>query len=234
MHMARLSVLLVAALMLLCGCASVLVRYNYSPQPTETSEPPLNTVVTAYVGDNLVRQGQYTEHDAIYLRQDVRVGIIGEVMIMRGYYLKVGEDATSEFYRTAGGSDSGQIVVAAAAVPVCALRVDRRDGRLCAVAVKGGEDCTAKADYERKKYPVTGAADFQQTLIYSGKVGDKINIGYREFSGSRARPAFNNEVEYDLSQSKTIGYKGARIEVIEATNEYIKYKVISNFNKAQY
>ena len=81
-----------------------------------------------------------------------------------------------------------------------------------------------KADYEKKKYPVTNSDSFQQTLIYSGKVGDKINVGYREFSSNVARPAFNNEVEYDLSESKIIGYKGARIEVIEATNEYIKYK----------
>ncbi|ELT4634368.1 hypothetical protein R8Y01_003702, partial [Acinetobacter baumannii] len=72
---------------------------------------------------------------------------------------------------------------------------------------------------------------FQQTLIYSGKVGNKINIGYREFSSNIARPAFNNDVEYDLSQSKEIGYKGALLEIIEATNQDIKYKVIRNFNK---
>jgi len=91
-----------------------------------------------------------------------------------------------------------------------------------------------KADYEKKKYPVASPDSFQQTLIYSGKVGNKINIGYREFSGSLARPAFNNEVEYDLSESKVIGYKAARIEVIEATNQSIKYKVIQNFNRARY
>jgi hypothetical protein len=73
---------------------------------------------------------------------------------------------------------------------------------------------------------------FQQTLIYSGKVGDKINIGYREFSGNMARPSFNNNVEYDLSQSMFIGYKGVKIEVLEANNQHIKYKVIQNFNAA--
>jgi hypothetical protein len=49
-----------------------------------------------------------------------------------------------------------------------------------------------------------------------------------------ARPAFNNNVEYDLSESMLIGYKGAKIEVIEANNQYIKYKVIQNFNNAAY
>ena len=27
-------------------------------------------------------------------------------------------------------------------------------------------------------------------------IGDKINVGYREFSNNTARPAFNNDVEY--------------------------------------
>lgn len=70
---------------------------------------------------------------------------------------------------------------------------------------------------------------FQQSLIYSGRIGDKINIGYREFANSQARPAFNNDVEYDFNSSNIIGYKGAEIEIIEATNQFIKYKVIRNF-----
>ncbi|CAD9197495.1 hypothetical protein QAC21B_03669 [Acinetobacter bohemicus] len=74
---------------------------------------------------------------------------------------------------------------------------------------------------------------FQQTLIYSGKVGNKINISYREFSGSLARPAFNNDVEYDLNQSRQIGYKGALLEIADANNQSITYKVLKNFNKVE-
>lgn len=72
---------------------------------------------------------------------------------------------------------------------------------------------------------------FQQTLIYNGKVGNKVNIGYREFSSDLARPAFNNDFEYDLSESKQIGYEGALLDIIEAGNQQIKYKVIRSFNK---
>ena len=61
-------------------------------------------------------------------------------------------------------------------------------------------------------------------------MGSRLRIGYREFSGDLARPAFNNDVEYDLTESSVIGYKGARIEVIEATNEHIRYRVIRTFN----
>jgi hypothetical protein len=40
-----------------------------------------------------------------------------------------------------------------------------------------------------KKVNIASENSFQQTLIYSGKVGNKINIGYREFSSNMARPA---------------------------------------------
>ncbi len=74
---------------------------------------------------------------------------------------------------------------------------------------------------------------FQQTLIYNGRVGSKINIGYREFSNNTARPAFNNNVEYDLNESPNIAYKGAELAIIEATNQHIKFKLLRNFNEAQ-
>jgi len=61
-------------------------------------------------------------------------------------------------------------------------------------------------------------------------VGNKLKISYREFNNNMARAAFNTDVEYDLSESAIIGYAGARIEVIDATNTDIKYKIIKNFN----
>ena len=41
---------------------------------------------------------------------------------------------------------------------------------------------------------------------------------------------FTNEVSYDLGESKVIGYKGARLEVISATNTNITFKVVSDFD----
>lgn len=209
-------------------------KYNYIPEVTEISEPALNTVTTVYVGDSLVRQGKFSVHDAIYIRQDVKIGTVGSYTLTRGYYLKEGEDEKAEYYLPAGGPDSGRVVKSAFADPFQVIRRDKNTGKLCGVSAFNMQTCTDEAAYEQKTYPVASADSFQQTLIYSGMVGNKINIGYREFSNDFARPAFNNEVEYDLSQSRTIAYKGCKIEVIEATNEFIKYKVLSNFNKAAF
>jgi hypothetical protein len=50
---------------------------------------------------------------------------------------------------------------------------------------------------------------------------------YREFKDNLARPAFTQELKYDLGQSRVIGYKGARFEVLDAGNTAITYKVLS-------
>lgn len=71
---------------------------------------------------------------------------------------------------------------------------------------------------------------FMQELIYTGKVGDKIRFTYREYQNGMARQAFNINVEYDLSESNLISYKGATIEIISATNQRIEYKVLKHFN----
>jgi hypothetical protein len=212
------------------GCA--IPRYNYMPLRTDISEPPLGIISIAQVGDNMIRQGHYTEHDVIFLSADVSIG--WAYSAKQGYYFKKGEDEASEFYLPGNDPESGQIVKSAIADNWQSLQAYKQEQTLCVVTVFNVHTCDSNIPFERRKRPLLSSDSFQQTLIYSGKIGNKINISYREFSNNLARPAFSNNVEYDLSESKIIGYRGARIEIMDATNELIKYKVIQNFNKAQY
>ena len=38
------------------------------------------------------------------------------------------------------------------------------------------------------------------------------------------------DVQYDLKNSKIIAFKTVKLEILEATNEYITYKVLSHFD----
>ncbi|WP_283709086.1 hypothetical protein [Pseudoalteromonas prydzensis] len=223
----KYSVALTSALVL-SGCASP--DYNYLPETTQISEPAINSINTAYVGDVMLRQGKYSEHDSIYLPEKVEVSWAYD--LHSGYYIKKGEDKDTETYMPSSDNEGGMIDKAAFADPWRAVMAYKETQELCVITAFNAASCTDNANFERRKKPILTHDSFQQTLIYSGKVGSKINIGYREFSNSLARPAFNNDVEYDLDSSNVIGYKGARIEIIEATNEHIKYKVIQNFNRA--
>lgn len=203
--------------------------YNYVPKTTHLREPAVDSIATAYIGDSLLRQGRYTEHDAILVKDNIDIGSFGAYTVRQGYYLKQGENEDSEFYYPGNDMESGRIDKAALADPWKCLQAYKNIQKLCIITGFNVSVCNDAAFYERKLRPVISSESFQQTLIYNGRVGNKINIGYREFSNSMARPAFNNNVEYDMNESKIIGYKGARLEIIEATNQYIKYKVISHF-----
>ncbi|MFS2017383.1 hypothetical protein ACEN88_12495 [Massilia sp. CT11-108] len=71
------------------------------------------------------------------------------------------------------------------------------------------------------------AESFRRELVYSGVSQNTLTLMYREFKDNFARPAFTQELKYDLSQSRVIGYKGARFEVVDAGNTAITYKVLS-------
>jgi hypothetical protein len=201
------------------GCTTV--KYNGAETNVrQVDYPNHGEIVTAYVGDKLLAKGKITEAKVLEVRQTVN-GICYD--IPAGSYKQIGFDKRKEFY------SAGMVVKAALCDPFKALLLEKKpDAEICVVTVFGALACY-KGEYERKSQPSEIGESFQQTLIYNGRIGDKINVGYREFSNSLARPAFNNDVEYDLSASRTIGYKGAQIEVIDANNNSITYRVLRTF-----
>ena len=71
------------------------------------------------------------------------------------------------------------------------------------------------------------SADFvRKELIYSGKSGATVEISYREFRGGLAAPAFYQNLKYDLSESKIVTFQNFQIEVIDAGNQSITYKIL--------
>lgn len=208
------------------GCATP--QYNYQPMPQDISRPPVSSINTAYVGDKLLEQGTFVEREALYVPGNTKMS---GYTLSEGYYLKTGDDKKGHYFQALNNVTNGGVVQKMfMADPFKAVMLDENN-KVCVISVFNAKTCTDKHDARLTKTGVAADNSFQQTLIYSGKVGTKINIGYREFSSNTARPAFNNDVEYDLSESKTIGYKGALLEVINATNQDITYKVIRNFNK---
>ena len=205
----------------LAGCTAP--KYNYQAVSQNVSKPPIGSVNEAYVGDKMLMQGMFTEREALHITETYEKHA---VVIRSGYYLKTGEDRDGSYYQAVNNIPNGGIIT-----PQAMGLLLKKNNEICFISVLLTKKCLNGITGVSDKISVANDNSFQQTLIYSGKVGNKINIGYREFSSSIARPAFNNDVEYDLNESKTIGYKGALLEVIDANNQSIKYKVLKNFNK---
>lgn len=70
----------------------------------------------------------------------------------------------------------------------------------------------------------------KKEFIYNGKSNNTLKFIYREFVRDMARPAFTQELQYDLNESNIIGFKGLRIEVLKSTNTSIEYKVLSDLS----
>lgn len=213
------NVIILLAFFVVTGCTTV----SYNGADTfvkEVDYPEVGKAITVYVGDHMVQKGTIAEENVLVVHNMIDGALYD---IPPNKYPQVGFDQKQDFYSAVG------VVRGGLSDPVQALALKKQEGaELCVVTVFGSSACY-QGKYERKKQLSERGNSFQQTLIYSGRVGDKINIGYREFSNNTARPAFNNDVEYDLSSSNTIGYKGAVIEVIKADNSSITYKLIRNF-----
>lgn len=71
---------------------------------------------------------------------------------------------------------------------------------------------------------------FKKELVYNGRSGDEIKIIYREFVNNMARPAFTQNLSYDLSEGDIISFRGCKIKVINAKNTGIEFVILSTFN----
>ena len=192
--------LLLAVLAVSTGCANR--REIYEP----LTFPEVGSTSTKGVGEELISHGGARLIPELTLSNDVK---IGEVNIPKGTYPFEAENSDRIKFV------SGKLEVY--------LYKDRKN--ICLAKDK----CSDTAYTIKNSLGPPVKNQFQRTLLYNGKIGNRIALGYREFSGDIARPAFSNEVSYDLAESSVLGYKGARIEVIKATNTEITYKILSGF-----
>ena len=76
--------------------------------------------------------------------------------------------------------------------------------------------------------PAPAEGSFSAELVYSGKRGDVINMLYREYTDGSVRPAFTQELSYDLSESDSIRFRSIEIAVEEANSSGITYRVLDD------
>jgi hypothetical protein len=209
-------ILLVATFIGLAGCrTSVLPALAYQRVTT----PEVGAIATVGVGEQLLTQGDGFAANIITISTDQT---IGDYVVRQGKYRLSGDNKE---YMTYSGVSIRNNTKGVDKVGNLYLFHKDQGTKIACIS----RSICDSIEYGLDQQMTYTKANFQQTLIYSGKVGEKITLGYREFSGDLARPAFNNDVVYDIAVSRIVGYKGARIEVISASNTEITYKVLSDF-----
>lgn len=223
--------MLISTIFLVTACATP--SYNYMPDVDLFSSPPLNEETRVSVGDRMLSQGKSVKREALQL--DAPISISGYTLTA-GLFPKTGEDNKSRYFsytsqpRTDGfGNSLGALHKNVLMDPPQSIEIVKKSGKICIVTVFNVHTCRQRDGVSFTKFNQTGDDSFQQTLFYNGRIDNKVNIGYREYSGDMARPAFSNEVEYDLDVSNEVSYKGARLIIHDADNSNIRYTVVQNF-----
>lgn len=77
----------------------------------------------------------------------------------------------------------------------------------------------------------SSTSSFRRELLYTGRSGSTLTLLYREFANDMARPAFSQQLQYDINGDSTIGYEGARLRVLSADNTKIVYDMLSPLSR---
>ena len=208
------------------GCSGALVK----PEPTRVRSYELGQTQEATTGSPMVRVARAYALPTFTPDQVVEAPpfkIYGEPQEQQPPPTQPGE-------RWVAGkrySDGGYLLTNAARVreeKTPSIRV-RSDGSVSRWVDVGWQDAWPDgARFVPHDAPQVVEGSFEAELVYSGKSGDTIKLVYREYLDGLARPAFTQDLEYDLSESTTIGFKTLVIDVVEATNSSIRFIVQSD------
>lgn len=206
---------------------------------------PLNTTLKNEIGDKLIQTGEEDYQDALKIIEapDFKINTVqypykkGDILPLSGstneyflYYNKKDVSTSNSYYKGSTYTNNYYFGIA----------ISKKDPNIIlpfvnsATASLGGL-YTKKVDGFKTKSDTFVDPNctncFKQEFIFNGKVGSSLKFIYREYVNDMARPAFNQELQYDLNESNIIGFKGLRLEVVNATNTNIDYKILSSFNK---
>ncbi len=211
----------VIASVALTGCAGTPV---YHPATT-FSIPALNVEARAEVGETIISKANFTSVPAKRLLRVVTVGLLGSSFTLGPAILPLeSEDKDGKYYRHPSIQTKSFLVNINRSEVVYVPNRKEMPASLAGPSLPG---LTFSQDvFEDAVLEQFSTGSFKRQLIYGGLSQNVISISYREFVDNMARPAFTQDVKYDLGESKIIGFKGARFEVSKATNTELTYKVI--------
>lgn len=215
-----------------CAPAPIVDRSNFDDQAG--TQPPVGQEAEAAPGSVMFSQYSYWHRTgAVFTDSNRQVFGEGALFIGAGdtvYPAMIGNDAVycSEkrlyvdplvgFYKTACFSD------------------DNGDGYFDHVQVAPESTWIKRKlspplGYKEKDIVVPHGGAFRYELAYQGFSNGTLNLSYREFKGENLdRPVLTQDVSYQIKEfPAVISFRDAKIEVQEANNDKIVYKILRDF-----
>ena len=217
------------------GCASVNVA-----QPIQVTEkvgqlPELNSSANAPVGSTMFSQYRYWSKPGYRLLAPLSTTIgamLGRVETEAGDFVAPAVAGGVVAYCT-----EKRAVVDPAIGPITkACFLDRSgSGSFDALKAAPGwlwfeKTLDSRIRYEQGEQQVPRPDAKKYELLYQGISAKTLRLSYREYINDFARPAFFQDVSYDITEFPTdVTFRTVRISVLGADNNGIRYKVLSGF-----
>ena len=190
------------------------------PEALNENKPILNQETTSEIGVSLVSKEKGKIYNGIQIKAAIPYNYHGYIKKEFKEGTKFKNDHIYRDFDIYTNDDESQYSIA----------ISRIDGHM-AMYTFGKVFKMKPVEYFKIKIPIYEQNYFKQEFIYNGKIGGSLKFIYREYLDDYARPAFMQELQYDITESKVIGFKGLRIEIIDVNNTSITYKVLNYFDE---
>ncbi len=191
--------------------------------------PALNAIKTVEIGENIyqkINQYAYNTYEIILIKPE---------NISDSNWRKINEEVKGEFLSKWTAANYNALCTKGK--QHCLVDADKTNVFTYDVIPLGDNGTiymlTQALEYKIMPTPPTYDVDsFKYQALYQGRIGNKIKISFREFKDDMARPAFTQDIEYELDKNgeAIVGFKGLRIKILKASNMDITYSVIQDYN----
>lgn len=187
------------------------------------------------VGESMVSTARRSSTPAIETATEIvhrseRMGSSKSISLPAGKFYLSGENKEGKFYRSAKEGSLSQATTGPVVAGIFVPNQIDSPKKIYWFPLRNfyspSADEHPEIEYKAATVEHWGETSFRRELVYTGVSQNTISILYREFKDDMARPAFSQELKYDLTQGRSIGYKGARFEIERATNISIIFRVL--------
>jgi len=213
------TILFLSILLTSCGVK----KYSIIPNSETTYSPDINQSKTSEIGITLVSKETAKKYDAIEITKEVKIKPnVVKTLKIGETFIKKFETEQFDLYENIDNPNFG-----------IALSKNNESPKTYSTGLTGTglkfQNPKYPLEYNLTERPIKNDDYYKQEFIYNGRVGNGIKFIYREFVNDYARPAFTQDLQYDLSDDSIIGFRGLRLEVVNATNTKIEYKILNHF-----
>jgi hypothetical protein len=218
----------------MAGCATVVKVSEYSTtEPKIGMVPTIGVQSTTPVGGIIYSQFRYWSKTGYRIKSDFSQSfVLGRISVLGGDFVLKSELGNKDVFCTEKKSYIDPMIGPYKTACFIDNDKDSRFERLTAApgAVWFEYDIAQPLPYEISELIIPNNDSFKYEILYQGINKGSLKLSYREYINDFARPAFFQDVTYDLeSTPTTITFRTVRLEISGANNNQINYRVLSGF-----